>query len=102
MSETIVLRLTTDDFDFCVDYVPLGGDDRFYLAHIDVFHWSPTVLRRMLGIWPALRAKIDAPLFVWNENEDKKWEKFIHLFGFRYFKQFIGPDGLEHRLYLHI
>jgi hypothetical protein len=102
MSQTIVLSHTTPDFEFCVDYVPLGGEDRFYLAHVDVFRWTPRVLREMHAIWPALRQRIDAPLFAWNKDEDAKWEKFITRFGFRYFKNLIGPDGKEHKFFLHI
>lgn len=59
-------------------------------------------MRQMQDEWPHFRAKLDAPLFAWTENEDQKWEKFVKRFGFHYFRQFIGPDGLEHKLFLHV
>lgn len=102
MYETVVVRHQTPDYDFVIDYIPIHDGNRWYQAHVDVFKWTPRVMREMQAVWPSLRRQVDAPLFAWNEHEDAKWEKFISRFGFRYFKNFIGPDGKEHKFFLHL
>lgn len=102
MTEAVVLQYTTPDYEFIVNYIPIHDGNRWYNAHIEVFKWSPRVLRDMKEVWPFLRRRIDAPLFAWTENEDAKWEKFISIFGFKYLDTFIGPDGKNHKFFLHI
>lgn len=102
MSQTIVLRHQTPNYDLRIELVDMGTEQGFPLVHCDVFYWSPNVMRELQAVWPAFRSQFKGPVFACNPNEDHKWEKFLTKFGFRYFSNFIGPDDKEHKMFLHI
>lgn len=97
--ETLIKR---PEYHLELEHTPLGDGRCAYSLHFEVYKWTPSVLKLMYADWTAIRPKIDAPIFAASEFEDEKWIKFIHRFGFRYFKQVIGTDGQEKGLYVNL
>ena len=69
--------------------------------HMDVNHFSPSVLKRMKREFAALRSCTDAPIFAIEDNpDDAKWERYVRLMGFEYSSRVECTDGKSRRTFV--
>lgn len=99
---TYYTLLDTPDYRLDIEETPISDTDKAYSIHIEVFKWTPGVLKEMLQVWPPIRAKIDAPILACAEDQDPKWEKFIKKFGFTYLRDVVGVDGTTKRMFANV
>ena len=77
-----------------------NGDQQMIFVALLVYYWSATMLKRFRREWAALRQHVTCPLYVWADVDDKKWERFVSLFGFKPFTVAI-QDGKRRRIFWH-
>lgn len=82
------MQIVLLDVPECHAYLNVFGSRAY--VHLDVRKWSKTVLRRMLALWPTILTYIRAhgvrELCTYPEQNDKRFEKFAHRFGFQFMK----------------
>jgi hypothetical protein len=78
------------------------GEDQMLMAHLCVNEWSREVLKKLLREWLAFRKCVTAPLFACAEVDDKKWEHFVSLLGFKFHSDIICNNGAPRRLFMHV
>jgi hypothetical protein len=101
MSERVVLL---DRTDYIVEYHTVEVDDGppMTFVHLDVFFFSPSVLRDMRKTWPAVFSALNAPaVFCVGDVDDAKFHRFVTRFGWRYLKPLPCTDNKTRRLYVH-
>lgn len=74
--------LSREEYLFEIDDYTLGGGNHFLLAHLRVFSFTPSAMKRILADWRAFRACVSAPLFAIGEEDDAKWRRFVSHLGF--------------------
>lgn len=77
------------------------GADQFLYAHLRVFKFSPSVMKRILAEWRAFRAIVAAPLFAIGEVDDAKWERFVTHLGFEPAIEVVCLNGERRRMFRH-
>ncbi len=69
----------------------------FWFIHCDCQRWTNTVRKRMLRDLVDLQQD---DLYAIHEIEDRKHEKFLKLFGFKFLEDFVGADGKARQTYV--
>lgn len=77
------------------------GADQFLYAHLRVFKFSPSIMKRILAEWRAFRAIVAAPLFAIGEVDDEKWERFVTHLGFEPAIEVVCLNGERRRMFRH-
>jgi hypothetical protein len=63
--------------------------------------FAPSVLKRMVKEFYALRSCTDAPIFAIEPNpDDAKWERYVSHMGFEYSSRGVCSDGLTRRCFV--
>lgn len=71
------------------------------IMHIDVYSFTPSVLKRMKREFETLRSCTDATLFAIEPNpDDGKWHRFVTIMGFEFSSHVECTDGLTRRCYV--
>jgi hypothetical protein len=98
-ARTIVL----DPPEYTASYhtVDLGEGCVMTFAHLDVYYFSPAVLRDLREKWRIFRENVDCALFRMGDNDDAKFERFIRMFGFQYVSEVECTDGKTRRLFVN-
>jgi hypothetical protein len=79
------------------------GEDQLLIAHLRFFSFSPSALKQALTHWTSFRSVVTSPLVCWGEDESDKWQRFVHMFGFKPLGQSILCNNGERReLYIHL
>jgi len=90
-----------------VDYVgsyhqhDLGDGQKMVMVHMDVWYFSPSVLKKMKKQWAVFRKSMRCPLFAMGETDDAKFERYVSLFGFQYLTNIPCTDGKVRRLFVN-
>jgi len=82
-------------------YEDLGEGRLMPFFHLDVFYFSPEILKRMLKEWEEHRHTVPTPLFCMGEEDDEKFSRFISKFGFQYLTDCPCTDGKTRRLFVN-
>jgi hypothetical protein len=101
MSERIEV---IDECDYVGSYHEEVFEDgsRMVFVHMDVYYWSPSVLKKQLTQWPIFRALMSSiPLFCMGTQDDLKFQKYISKFGFVPLKPIPCTDGQSRMLYIN-
>ncbi|MBR1173888.1 hypothetical protein JQ617_07980 [Bradyrhizobium sp. KB893862 SZCCT0404] len=76
-------------------------EQQMMVMHIDVYHFAPSVLKRMKREFSALRSCTDANLFAIEPSpDDAKWQRFVTIMGFDFLCRVECTDGLSRRCYV--
>lgn len=67
--------------------------------HCDVNQWTPTVRRNLTQDFETLVYLHDDPIYAIHEIGDKKHEKFLDIFKFKFFGSVLGRDNVERHVY---
>ena len=90
------------EFTFSVSRVQLAPGQLMTFVHIDVFHWSPSTLRRLHTLWPSVRQTLPRIVYASGDVSDAKWVKFIKRFGFvPILEDCLCSDGNSRPIYAH-
>ena len=82
----------------CDDYTLFFEDDEgFCFIHCDCVRWTNTVRKQMLIDLTGVQKQ---DLYAVHEIGDKKHEKFLALFDFKFFQNFVGLDGQNRQIYV--
>lgn len=92
--------LATEEYKVHIEQFRRGQDD-FLLLHWRYFKWTPSVFKRSIAHWHALRRCVTAPLFALGEVDADKWQRFVTRFGFTYLQDVICENGESRRLFIH-
>jgi len=92
--------LRTEDYWFELDEYT-DGEQTMLLAHVQFFHWSPSVIKRGLRAFKLFREHVRCPLFACPPVADEKWRKFVALSGWRYQQDILCEDGETRPLFIH-
>lgn len=81
--------------------------EQFLQAHVRFHKHSPATMRKALADWKLFRSICTAPLFACAGPDEEtggehKWEKFITLLGFKFFKRLKCSNGLRRRFYVSL
>jgi hypothetical protein len=75
--------------------------NQMMLAHISVFQFPPSLLKRMRETYLLFRQHVACPIFaVAGEIDDDKWERFISHFDFKYLTDVVCENGQKRRLFV--
>lgn len=77
------------------------GDDQFLLVHALINNWTPSVLKQIRREWEIFRRVMPATLFATGQVDDKKWRKFVSMFGFQYLTTVLTECGEPRSLYVN-
>jgi hypothetical protein len=91
----------TDSYWCEVDEYTNEQEERFLLAHIRVYRWSPSVAKQLREEFKTFRTICPAPLFACPEVADAKWIKFVSLLGFRFLQNTVCNNGETRPLFIH-
>jgi hypothetical protein len=96
---TIVL----DPPEYTASYhtVDLGESRVMTFAHLDVYYFSPAILRDLREKWRIFRENVDCVLFCMGDTDDAKFEKFVRMFGFQYLRDAQCSDGKTRRIFVN-
>lgn len=90
------------EFTFSVSRVQLAPGQLMTFVHIDVFYWSPSILRRLHTLWPSIRACLPHVVYASGDECSPKWVKFIQRFGFELIlEDCLCSDGMHRPIYAH-
>jgi hypothetical protein len=79
----------------------LENDNGFTFIHCDVLtKWSKKVKEELLKSFQEVTSYHQQELFALHTPNDKKHEKFLKLFGFKYFQTFVGLDERNYDIYI--
>lgn len=82
------------------EYLDAAGH-QFLYAHLRVFKFTPSVMKRILADWRAFRACVSAPLFAIGEEDDAKWRRFVSMLGFQPALEVVCLNGERRLMYRH-
>lgn len=89
------------EYDACLHDLRDEHGTQMVVMHIDVYHFTPSVLKRMKHEFAALRACTDALLFAIEPNpDDTKWERFVRIMGFEFSSRVECTDGHSRRCFV--
>jgi hypothetical protein len=67
----------------------------------DPSSFAPSVLKRMVTEFRALRSCVDLPIFAFEPNpNDRKWERYVKRMGFEFSSRVECTDGLSRRCFV--
>ena len=93
--------LRTDDYLIELDEYRRPSDHaQLMIAHMRVFRWAPSVLRRMIREWRLFRTVCHADIYASPQTDEPKWHKMVRAVGFEFLTQVICNDGLTRPLYI--
>ena len=78
-------------------------DNQMLVIHMDAepSTFAPSVLKRMMNEFSALRSCTEAPIFAIEPNpDDDKWERYVSHMGFEYSSRVECTDGLSRRCFV--
>ena len=75
-------------------------DCGFTFIHCDCMKWNKTVKNQLKEDFDSLFDKHRKDVYAIHEIGDAKHEKFVKIFGFEYFKDFVGLDGKLRQLFV--
>lgn len=79
------------------------GSDQLLQAHLRIFRFTPSVLKRIRREWKLFRTCVTAPLIAWGEDDDEKWEHFVTSLGFKPLGQdVVCNNGACRRIFIHL
>jgi hypothetical protein len=73
-----------------------------HFFHLDVFYFSPRILRQMVKQWIVFREHVPVVLFCMGDEDDDKWKRFISHFGFQYLRDVPCTDGKTRRIFINL
>lgn len=77
------------------------GEKQMLAIHMDVFRFSPSVMKRMIREFAALRSCTDAQIFAIEPNpDDAKWQRYVSRMGFEFSSRVECTDGLSRRVFV--
>jgi hypothetical protein len=77
------------------------GDKQMVAIHMDVFNFSPSVMKRMIREFAALRSCTDATIFAIEPHpDDAKWQRYVSHMGFEFSSRVDCTDGLSRRVFV--
>jgi hypothetical protein len=77
------------------------GDQQMMVIHMDVYKFSPSVMKRMIREFAALRSCTDALIFAIEPNPgDTKWQRYVSHMGFEFSSRVECTDGLSRRCFV--
>jgi hypothetical protein len=92
----------TDDYLVEFDEYRRPTDDALMLiAHIRVFRWAPSVLKRMRREWDQFRTICKADVYASPAVDEPKWHKMVRAVGFKPLTTVRCLDGLERPMYIN-
>jgi hypothetical protein len=93
----------TDDLDFDVswNYIQAKPGELLPFVHVEVFYWRASVLRKLMALWPSVRAGLPNIIFCSGTESDVKFQKFIAHFGWQPLQLAHCSDGKDRMIYVH-
>lgn len=91
----------TPEYSFTLDEYR-DGEKQMLFVHLHVKRWSPGMLREMRDVFAKFRDAVSCPLYALNPDEDKTWEKFVALFGFKFLREVQCENGEQRRLFINL
>lgn len=77
------------------------GDQQMMVIHMDVFKFNPSVMKRMIREFKALRSCTDVPIFAFEPSpDDAKWQRYVERIGFKYLMREACSDGHSRRCFV--
>lgn len=77
------------------------GAQQMLVIHMDVFKFSPSVMKRMIREFAALRSCTGAQIFAIEPSpDDAKWQRYVSHMGFEFLCRLECSDGLYRRCFL--
>lgn len=70
-------------------------------VHVEVFEPSPSVIKRLLALWPEVRSKLPPLVFCSGHVDDDKFHRFVTLFGWLPISSTPCSDGNTRRIYVN-
>jgi hypothetical protein len=90
----------TKDYWFELDEYR-DGEQTMLLAHLQFFHWSPSVCKAFRKDWRLFRQHVKCPLFACPKDWDTKMFKFVSMTGWRFLQHIECEDGETRPLFIH-
>lgn len=102
MFEPYALHTLVDDDEYRSVLQELrDGEQQMLLIHMDVFKFSPTVMKRMVRDFNALRQCTDTPIFAIEPTPDNgMWHRYVSHMGFEFSSHVDCTDGETRRCYV--
>lgn len=93
--------LSEPDFDVDLTVQELEPGVLMYFVHLDVYHMAPSTLKRLLKLWPEVRATLPPYVFCHGHNDDEQFHRFVTRFGWQHISHTPCTDGQTRRIYVH-
>ena len=72
-----------DDFSYEISLLQVEPGKLLYFAHVYIWDFKPSTLRRIKEQWQARRSQMPRILFAQGDVTDDKWVRWVRMFGFR-------------------
>jgi len=73
----------------------------YTFIHCDVkVKWTKEVKKKLKEVYKTITDSYSENIFANHEQQDKKHEKFLKMFGFEYLNSFVGKDNKDYDLYV--
>lgn len=93
--------LSEPEFDVHTNLVQPTPGTLMTFVHVDVFVTSPSVIKRLLKLWPDVRSKLPPIIFCTGHVDDDKFDRFVTLFGWLPLSDTPCSDGNTRRIYVN-
>jgi len=89
------------DFDLSSHIIQVDNDC-MTMMHLDVFYWSPKVLRRIKSVWQEVRPRLGKIVYCMGNVSDKKFARFVGHLDAKYLGPCLCSDGVNRDIYFHM
>lgn len=96
-----ILITQEHDFKAYIQWVRHPTGEEQCLAHLEVFDFQPSTLRRMLAAWIKYRPTIPETIFCLFTTQTKATHRFAQKLGFQPMFDMPCTDGKTRTLYVH-
>jgi hypothetical protein len=95
--------IVLDEPEYTASYhtADLGDGRVMTFAHLEVFYYSPSILKKLKREWDLFRKYEPCVMFALSDTDDEKWVRFISMFGFQYLRDVGCTDGRTRRLFVN-
>jgi hypothetical protein len=99
-SDRVVFH-TDPSFSLSYDVFDLGDDRQMLMIHLDVTHFSKSVMKRIKEAVDYHRPSFPPIIFTQPANDSPLFEKFVSRFGWQFLNDCFCSDGLNRRIFVN-
>jgi hypothetical protein len=91
-----------DTFSFEISLTQIEPGKLLYFAHVYIWDFKPSVLKTIRTRWAEHRPRMPRILYASGNETDKKWTKWVRMFGFHpLISDAECSDGERRDIYVH-